>query len=187
MLAGSGANATVTDNVQPSGAQQNGPGCLEWCGDPWGSWGYDKSSAGSYGRMHVGYAHTYAKRNDVTSVCVNFYDVHGGDKVGGAKFQLPNGSKEIDVLGNGDNSIQTNSFIVNGGSCFTTRRTELHDPQGTADRKQTTYTTSEAKTEVGKKVEYKITVMNTGNTTIKNSARSATANARTSSRPAKRA
>jgi len=146
----------------------NGAGAGQFVGHPWGSWGYDKSSAGSDGRIHVGYVHTYAKRSDVTSVCVNFYDVHGGDKVGGAKFQLPNGSKEIDVLGNGDNSIQTNSFLVNGGSCFST----FEEPNFTIHKEQRiagepSYTTSELKTEVGKKVEYKITVTNTGNTTMK--------------------
>jgi hypothetical protein len=66
-------------------------------GHPWGSWGYT-----------VPYSHTYAKRSDVSQVCVNFYDVHGGGT--GTKLQLVNGAKEITVNGNGDNSIQTNAF-----------------------------------------------------------------------------
>jgi uncharacterized repeat protein (TIGR01451 family) len=86
-------------------------------GHPWGSWGYEKSVVASDGKVHTGYAHTYAKRSDVTKVCVNFYDVHGGDKPGNQHFQLPNGTNEIDVIKNNDNSIETNKFEVNGGSC----------------------------------------------------------------------
>ena len=51
---------------------------------------------------------------------MNFYDVHGGqeeDKKGfPANFQVPH-SGNLDVLANGDNSIETNAFNVNGGSC----------------------------------------------------------------------
>jgi hypothetical protein len=76
-------------------------------GDPCGSWGYEKTDG-----IGTGYRHTYAKRSDVRSVCVNFYDVHGSD----AGFEGPNGAKEITVNGNGDNSIQTNSFDVHQGA-----------------------------------------------------------------------
>jgi hypothetical protein len=66
-------------------------------GHPWGSWGYTKA-----------YSHTYARRGDISQICVNYYDVHGGGT--GTKLQLVNGAKEITVNGNGDNSIQTNAF-----------------------------------------------------------------------------
>jgi hypothetical protein len=72
---------------------------------PWGSWGYEKT-----------YSHTYLKGQLPSRVCVNFYDVHGGGKFGTNSFQVPNGTKEIDVNGNGDNSIQTNAFNVNDGA-----------------------------------------------------------------------
>src|SRR5439155_965620 len=80
-------------------------------GHPWGSWGYEKVT----GTMR-GYAHTYAQRRDITQVCVNFYDVHGGGKSNSTSFQVPGGTKEIDVNGNGDNSIQTNAFNTNQGA-----------------------------------------------------------------------
>ena len=135
---------------------------------PWGSWGYDKQSSGSDGRIHLGYTHTYAKRSDVSKVCVNFYDVHGGDKPGGQKFQLPNGTNEIDVLKNGDNSIETNKFLVNGGSCFS----QFEEPNFAIKKEQriageATYTKAKLHAEVGQTVEYTITVDNTGNTTLK--------------------
>jgi hypothetical protein len=78
-------------------------------GHPWGSWGYLKNSG-------LGYSHHYAQRSDVTTVCANFYDVHGGGKFNSGKMQLPGGAKEITVNGNGDNSIQTNAFNVNQGA-----------------------------------------------------------------------
>jgi hypothetical protein len=90
----------------------------QFAGDPWGSWGFEKSSLGSDGNTHLGYKHTYRQRSDVTRICVNFYDVHGGGSATSTKFQLVNGAKEITVNGNGDNSIQTNAFNVNGGSCI---------------------------------------------------------------------
>jgi len=80
-------------------------------GHPWGSWGYEKVTGGLRG-----YAHTYAQRRDITQVCVNFYDVHGGGKRSSSSFQVPNGTKEITVNGNGDNSIQTNAFNTNQGA-----------------------------------------------------------------------
>ena len=84
-------------------------------GDPCGSWGYEKVYTASDGTVHQGYAHTYASRKDITTVCANFYDVHGAN----AGFQSPNGIKEITVNGNGDNSIQTNAFnVTNGANCI---------------------------------------------------------------------
>src|SRR5213595_1740882 len=80
-------------------------------GHPWGSWGYEKVTEGMRG-----YAHTYAQRRDISQVCVNFYDVHGGGKANATSFQVPNGTKEITVNGNGDNSIQTNAFNTNQGA-----------------------------------------------------------------------
>src|SRR5881396_2872325 len=80
-------------------------------GHPWGSWGYEKVTG-----MARGYSHTYAQRRDISQVCVNFYDVHGGGKASSSSFQAPNGTKEIDVNGNGDNSIQTNAFNTNQGA-----------------------------------------------------------------------
>jgi len=124
MAPGTGANAKVTTNVQPSGAQQNGPGCLEWCGDPWGSWGYDTFDSGSYTQ---GFQHTYLKQIPdplhpgqfisglPEKICVNFYDVHGGGTTASA-FQLVNSAKEVPVDANGDNSIQTNAFNINEGA-----------------------------------------------------------------------
>src|SRR6266851_6594287 len=88
-----------------------GNGTTTCSGHPWGSWGYEKVT----GTMR-GYSHTYAQRRDITQVCVNFYDVHGGGKHGASSFQVPGGSKEIDVTGNGDNSIQTNAFNPNQGA-----------------------------------------------------------------------
>jgi hypothetical protein len=86
-------------------------------GHPWGSWGYEKGGG-------LGYSHHFAKRSDVTDVCANFYDVHGGGKFNSGKFQLVNGANEITVNGNGDNSVQTNSFnTAQGANCFSFRIT----------------------------------------------------------------
>ena len=98
-------------------AQQNGPGCLEWCGDPWGSWGYQTVTA-----FATAYTHTYQKSSRTEErlpykICVNFYDVHGGGTTA-STFQLVNGEKEIQVDGNGDNSISTNAFnVLQGANC----------------------------------------------------------------------
>jgi hypothetical protein len=80
-------------------------------GHPWGSWGYDVPGG-------IGYSHHFASRADVTSVCANFYDVHGGGKFGTSNFQHVNGANEITVNQNSDNSIQTNAFnTAQGGNC----------------------------------------------------------------------
>jgi hypothetical protein len=119
---------TAAETTHPFAAWKGGCGGEPFGGSwnpygahPYGSWGYDKNlasggdSSADGGR---GYAHTYKSRKDITKICVNFYDVHGGGKAGEAKFQLVNGSNDIDVLKNGDNSIKTNKFNVNGGSCI---------------------------------------------------------------------
>ena len=64
----------------------------------------------------VGYSHTYEKISDVSTICVNVYDVHGGGNVGNKNFQSPNQATDLGVNGstggmnggNNDNSIQTN-------------------------------------------------------------------------------
>jgi uncharacterized repeat protein (TIGR01451 family) len=79
-------------------------GCIEYCGSPWGSWGYQRT-----------YSHTYLKSALPSRICVNFYDVHGddaGQPVGGA----PNKDDEIQVDASKDNSIQTNAFDVSDGA-----------------------------------------------------------------------
>ena len=56
-------------------------------GHPWGSWGYEKSSKASDGNTYLGYSHVYRWRNFVPkSVCVNFYDVHGGEEESKKEF-----------------------------------------------------------------------------------------------------
>ena len=90
-----------------------GDGTTLCAGRAWGSWGYEKNGG-------LGYSHVYRSLADVESVCVNFYDVHGGGKFNSGKFQLVNGTKEITVDANGDNSIETNSFnVAEGANCFT--------------------------------------------------------------------
>lgn len=107
---------TDTDSTgsNPESTEQScGSGGTACAGHPWGSWGYEKNGG-------LGYSHHYASRSDVTTVCANFYDVHGGGKFNSGKMQLVNGAKEITVNGNGDNSIQTNSFnTAQGANCVT--------------------------------------------------------------------
>ena len=102
-----GSGGTVADTSVTSG---NAAGCLEYCGDPWGSWGYDKAYSHTYVKTYTDASGTHSGLP--TQVCVNFYDVHGSN----AGTQAPNGAKEIQVDGNGDNSIQTNAFNVNQGA-----------------------------------------------------------------------
>jgi hypothetical protein len=78
-------------------------------GHPWGSWGYEINGG-------LGYSHHYAARSEVTSVCANFYDVHGGGKSNTDTFQRVKEAKEITVNENTDNSIQTDSFNANQGA-----------------------------------------------------------------------
>lgn len=88
---------------------KGGCGAYPVSGTPKGTFGYDGSA---------GYTHTYASKDDVSKICVVTYDVHGGGKVGDNKFQEVNGSKEIAIDGNHDNSISTNRFDTNS-DCFT--------------------------------------------------------------------
>src|SRR5581483_11597569 len=80
-------NADKVTALNPSG-QTCADGTQTCNGEPWGSWGYDVNNG-------LGYSHTYAKLSDISNVCVNFYDVHGGGKVGDPKFQVPGGTNEI--------------------------------------------------------------------------------------------
>jgi uncharacterized repeat protein (TIGR01451 family) len=113
---------TATASPGPNAAlnasgQTCADGTLGCNGHPWGSWGYAMNGG-------KGYSHTYAKLSDLSQVCVNFYDVHGGGNVGQNNFQLPGGTNEITVDKNGDNSIQTNAFDPSlGKNCFSFART----------------------------------------------------------------
>jgi hypothetical protein len=119
-------------------------GTLTCANHPWGSWGYEKDNG--VGKP-FGYSHTYEKIQSSgpnagqsglpSKVCVNFYDVHGGDDANKPNFQVPNATKEITVgpdaaTHNGDNSIETNAFNVNdGANCIsavtTATTTDIHN------------------------------------------------------------
>lgn len=145
-----------------------GAGAGQFEGRPWGSWGYDVSSIGSDGKVHLGYAHTYARLSEVSTVCVSFYDVHGGGKPGTARFQVPDGSKEIDVLRNRDNSIATTKFDANGASCLTPKAPA--EPNFTIEVKQSLgndFTTSELFGHLDEVIHYEVLVTNTGNVPLK--------------------
>jgi hypothetical protein len=148
---------TATASPGPGGGEHpsNTPcadGTTQCSGHPWGSWGYQPALNDGTGQ---GYKHTYAKRSDVTTVCVNFYDVHGGGT--GNKLQLVNGAKEITVDGNGDNSIQTNAFNTSqGANCITfagpsapTITTKASDPVTIGDPISDTATLSGASNPTG--------------------------------------
>jgi hypothetical protein len=109
--------ATASKGSDPERSQKTcADGTTTCSGHPWGSWGYEKSNG--VGKP-VGYSHTYLTTALPSKVCVNFYDVHGGDNAGKANFQVPNGTKEITVDANGDNSIETNAFdVTNGANCI---------------------------------------------------------------------
>jgi hypothetical protein len=118
---GCGREPLTATTSKPGHLERSGVSCATGttvcAGHPWGSWGYEKSGG-------LGYSHHFARRADVTSVCANFYDVHGGGKFNGG-FQVVNGAKEITVTENGDNSIQTNSFnTAQGANCFSFALTE---------------------------------------------------------------
>jgi uncharacterized repeat protein (TIGR01451 family) len=98
-----------------------GDGTVACSRHPWGSWGYEKNAG-------LGYSHTYLKTALPSKVCVNYYDVHGHN----AGLEAPNGTKEITVDANGDNSIKTNHFdVTNGANCISvavpTVSTEIHN------------------------------------------------------------
>jgi hypothetical protein len=106
------ATASMGTNKERTG-KTCATGDTSCAGHPWGSWGYEKNNG-------LGYSHHYANRSDVSSVCANFYDVHGGGKFNSGKFQQPGSANEITVNSNGDNSIQTNAFNTGqGGNCVT--------------------------------------------------------------------
>src|SRR5207247_2578682 len=112
----------------------------------------------------VGYKHTYAKRADVGTVCVNFYDVHG-------KNQVVNGAKEITVNGNGDNSIQTNAFNANeGANCVSFPNSTIAKAQKDTNPKSTctSFTHVDCTSFVGDVVSYALTYENKGAGTAKN-------------------
>ncbi|HVA85072.1 MAG TPA: hypothetical protein VNF73_02015 [Candidatus Saccharimonadales bacterium] len=103
----------LTATASKTGGASCGDGTADCSGRPWGSWGYDVNGG-------LGYSHTFRTVTDISTVCANFYDVHGGGKAGSKNFQVPGGSNEITVDKNGDNSIQTNAFNVsNGANCIT--------------------------------------------------------------------
>jgi uncharacterized repeat protein (TIGR01451 family) len=110
---GCGREPLTATASKGANAERTGRSCADGtvaCADhPWGSWGYEKNTG-------LGYSHTYLKSALPSKVCVNFYDVHGGGKLGDKDFQVPNGTKDITVDDNNDNSIQTNSFDVNSGA-----------------------------------------------------------------------
>jgi hypothetical protein len=94
--------------LDPSG-KSCATGNTACAGHPWGSWGYSVNGGS-------GYTHTYAKRSDITKVCVNFYDVKGGGT--GTKLQAVGAASNITVNGNTDNSIQTNAYdTTDGANC----------------------------------------------------------------------
>jgi hypothetical protein len=100
-------------------------------GHPWGSWGYEKNGG-------LGYTHTFASREDLTQVCVIFYDVHGSN-------QIPEAAGKIDVLGNDDNSIETNAFnATQGRNCifFPQLTTQANPTDGTALPTEDVYDTA---------------------------------------------
>ena len=120
---GSGTSLVPSEKNNTSCAD----GSTDCASEPWGSWGYMKTTTiGS--TTYYGYSHTYLdKLSDGSSglpdkICVNFYDVHGGGAVASGKFQVTNGANEITVDSNGDNSIDTNKFNVTdtsqGGNCI---------------------------------------------------------------------
>jgi len=122
---GCGRQPLTATASKPGHAERSGATCANGTttcsGHPWGSWGYEKNGG-------KGYAHTYLKSALPDKVCVNFYDVHGDH----AGTEPPNGTKEITVNSNGDNSIDTNAFNVNdGANCIeafnTTTTTDIHN------------------------------------------------------------
>jgi len=125
-----------------SNAERTGQTCAtatsDCSGHPWGSWGYEKANGSG---KPLGYSHTYLKSALPSTVCVNFYDVHGGNDPGASGFQVPNGTKEINVDGdnggNSDNSIQTNAYDTTlGANCValhtTTTTTDVHNASNSA-------------------------------------------------------
>ena len=130
MAASSGGtvNDTTATNADSSITDSNvtGAGCVEYCGNPWGSWGYTTPPAGSYTKA---FTHTYVKTyvnaagqtvsGLPSEICDNIYDMHGNN----AGFDAP---PDIQVDSDNDNSIQTNDFFSgNGGNCISLGTTTL--------------------------------------------------------------
>jgi uncharacterized repeat protein (TIGR01451 family) len=141
--------------ISATASKAGGPSCGDGtanCADrPWGSWGFEKNGG-------LGYSHTFRRLSDITAVCANFYDVHGGGAAGNAKFQLANGAKEITVDGNGDNSIETNAFNVqDGANCI--------NVQGQPDL-TVVKTADNATVAAGNPIGFTITATNSGNTKL---------------------
>ena len=121
----SDTTATSTDSGITD-SDVTGAGCVEYCGNPWGSWGYTTPPAGSYTKA---FSHTYLKTyvnaagqtvsGLPSEICDNIYDMHGNN----AGFDAP---PDIQVDSDNDNSIQTNDFFSgNGGNCISLTVTNL--------------------------------------------------------------
>jgi len=119
-------SATASGAGQDPSGQTCGNGTVTCAGHPWGSWGFakvDNTTTPTNQATGVGYQHTFASMADVSNICVNFYDVHGGgttapkfQRVSGASQNPNHANDEIDVNGNSDNSIKTNSFNPSQGA-----------------------------------------------------------------------
>ena len=65
-------SATASKGTNPDRSHRRcATGNTSCAGHPWGSWGYEVNSG-------KGFSHTFANREDISKVCVIFYDVHGG-------------------------------------------------------------------------------------------------------------
>jgi uncharacterized repeat protein (TIGR01451 family) len=105
-------SATASRGTNPDRSHRRcATGTTACAGNPWGSWGYEKNSG-------KGYSHTFASREDISKVCVIFYDVHGGGTKGSGDFQhvLAGNTSQIAVNGNKDNSVSTNRFNPHQGA-----------------------------------------------------------------------
>jgi hypothetical protein len=105
-------SATASKGTNPDRSHKRcATGNTSCAGHPWGSWGYEKNSG-------KGYSHTFANREDISKVCVIFYDVHGGGRPGSGLFQhvLAGNTSQLAVNGNKDNSVSTNRFNPRQGA-----------------------------------------------------------------------
>jgi hypothetical protein len=103
-------SATASKGTNPDRSHKRcANGTTNCAGHPWGSWGYEKNRG-------KGYSHTFANREDISRVCVIFYDVHGGIGRGGFQRVLPGNTSQITVNANKDNSVSTNRFNPHQGA-----------------------------------------------------------------------
>jgi uncharacterized repeat protein (TIGR01451 family) len=105
-------SATASKGTNPDRSHKRcANGTTNCAGNPWGSWGYEKNSG-------KGYSHTFSSREDISKVCVIFYDVHGGGTRASGHFQhvLAGNTGQIAVNGNHDNSVSTNRFNPRQGA-----------------------------------------------------------------------